>query len=516
MRDLQHWEAGREAGRGGLRRTADGIGGNYVRSRDKGSWRACTLGIGAAALAVVLACAPASQARAETLKEALAATYKFNPRLDAARATQRAVDEEVPRALSGYRPSINGSADTSYQKSITDPSAVGRAAGAQHSNTEFNPRGYTVGAVQPLFRGFRTVNAVNAAEATARAGWETLRITEASVLLEAVTAYGDVVRDTAIVRLRENNVTVLTRDLRATQDRFNVGEVTRTDVAQAQARRAAAVAALDLARANLKTSRATFERVVGHPPSHLVEARATNLVPKTVQENIEISARESPIVVAALYREQSARFAIDLIRGELLPTVQLEANYTKRFDPSIAIDETETTLVTGRVTVPFYTGGEVQARVRQAKHTHIQRLQEIEQARTEVQAQVVTAWSQLEAAKAAVESDTTAVNANRIALAGVREEERVGQRTLLDVLNAEQELLNAEVNLVTDQRNVLVASYAVLATIGRLNAQELGTAALVYDPEAHYHDVRRKWFDISITHGDGRREVLEAARRSRP
>ena len=485
--------------------------GKYVRSCDKGSWRACTSGIGAAALAAVLACAPMSQGRAETLKEALAATYKFNPRLDAARATQRATDEEVPRALSGYRPSINGSADTSYQKSITDPSAAGIAAGAQHSNVEFNPRGYTIGAVQPLFRGFRTVSAVNAAEATARAGWETLRIAEASVLLEAVTAYGDVVRDTAIVRLRENNVTVLTRDLRATQDRFNVGEVTRTDVAQAQARRAAAVAALDLARANLKTSRATFERVVGHPPSHLVEARATNLLPRTVGENIEISARESPVVVSALYREQSARFAIDLIRGELLPTVQLEANYTKRFDPSIAIDETETTLVTGRVTVPFYTGGEVQARVRQAKHTHIQRLQEIEQARTEVQAQVVTAWSQLEAAKAAVESDTTAVNANRIALAGVREEERVGQRTLLDVLNAEQELLNAEVNLVTDQRNVLVASYAVLATIGRLNAQELGTATLVYDPEVHYQEVRRKWFDISITHGDGRREVLEAA-----
>ena len=319
--------------------------------------------------------------RAETLRQALAAAYKFNPRLDAARATQRATDEEVPRALSGYRPSVNGSADTSYEK---QHHRVGRQT--FDTNTESNPRGYTVGLVQPLFRGFRTVNAVNAAEATVRAGWETLRTTEAAVLLEAVTAYGDVVRDTAIVRLRENNVTVLTRDLRATQDRFNVGEVTRTDVAQAQARRAAAVAALDLASANLKTSRATFERVIGHPPSNLVEARATNLIAKSIRENVEISARESPIVVSALYREQAARFAVDLIRGELLPTVQLEANYTKRFDPSIAIDETETTLVTGRVTVPFYTGGEVQARVRQAKHTHIQRLQEIEQARTEVQA----------------------------------------------------------------------------------------------------------------------------------
>ena len=466
--------------------------------------RVCTSSISAAALAAMLACTLPSQARAETLREALAAAYKFNPRLDAARATQRATDEEVPRALSGYRPSVTGSADTGYQKSITD-GPLG------HSNTETLPRGYTVGAVQPLFRGFRTVSAVSAAEATARAGWETLRIAEASVLLEAVTAYGDVVRDTAIVRLRENNVTVLTRDLRATQDRFNVGEVTRTDVAQAQARRAASVAALDLARANLKTSRATFERVVGHPPSNLVEARGTKLVPKSVQEGVEISARESPNVVAALYREQAARFAIDLIRGELLPTVQLEANYTKRFEPSSSIDESDNTQVTGRVTVPFYTGGEVQARVRQAKHTHIQRLQEIEQARTEVQAQVVTAWSQLQAAQAAVESDTTAVEANRIALAGVREEERVGQRTLLDVLNAEQELLNSEVNLATDRRNLMVASYALLSTMGRLNSQELGVANLVYDPEAHYQEVRRKWFDISITHGDGRREVIEAA-----
>jgi outer membrane protein len=239
-------------------------------------------------------------------------------------------------------------------------------------------------------------------------------------------------------------------------------------------------------------------------------------VPKALQESTEIAARENPNVVAALYREQAARFAIDQIRGELLPTVQLEANYTKRLDPATIIAETETTLVTGRITVPFYTGGEVQARVRQAKETHVQRIQEIEQARTEVQEQVVAAWSQLISSRAAIESDQTAVKANRIALAGVREEERVGQRTLLDVLNAEQELLNAEVNLVTDQRNVLVASYTVVSSIGRLNAQELALTSLVYDPEAHYHDVRRKWFDISITHSDGRREVIDAGEEPAP
>ena len=270
-----------------------------------------------------------ASARAETLNGALAAAYKFNPRLDAARAIQRATDEEVPRALSGYRPSVTGSADTSYEKQTTRPTGAG-----VNSTTESNPRGYEIGAVQPIFRGFRTKNAVSAAEATVRAGWEALRTTEASVLLEGVTAYMDVVRDQAILTLRENNVTVLTRDLKATQDRFAVGEVTRTDVAQAQARRAGAVAALDLARANLKTSRATFERVVGHPPSGLVEPRPSKQVPKSLGASTEIGSRESPGVVAALYREQAARFNIDLIRGERLPTVQLEANYGRRFDAS--------------------------------------------------------------------------------------------------------------------------------------------------------------------------------------
>src|SRR5262245_37581311 len=268
-------------------------------------------------LAVALGCLGvwlgSGGAGAETLREALNATYKFNPRLDAARAIQRATDEEVPRALSVYRPSVTGTAYTSYQLQSTRPAA---GTGIPGSTTESNPRGYEVGLVQPLFRGFRTKNAVSLAEATVRAGWEALRSTEASVLLEAVTAYLDVFRDLKILELRENNVTVLTRDLSATQARFQAGEVTRTDVEQAKARRAGAVAALDLARANLKTSRAIFERVVGHPPSRLVEPRPSTLVPRNLGESTEIASRESSAVVAALYREQAARFNIDLIRGE--------------------------------------------------------------------------------------------------------------------------------------------------------------------------------------------------------
>jgi outer membrane protein len=369
---------------------------------------------------------------------------------------------------------------------------------------------------QPIFRGFRTKNAVSLAEATVRAGWEALRDTESAVLLDSVTAYVDVVRDLAIQTLRENNVVVLTRDVSATKARLDVGEVTRTDLEQAKARRAGAVAALELARANLKTSRAVFEREIGHPPSNLVEPRPSSLAPKTVGESTEIALRESPLVVAALYREQAARFNIDLIRGELLPSVQLEANYARRLDPSTNIEDAESTTVTGRLTVPFYSGGEVEARVRQAKQTQMQRLQEIEQTRTEVQAQVVTAWSQLQAAKAAVESDQVAVAANRVALAGVREEERVGQRTLLDVLNAEQELLNSEVTLVTDRRNVVVASYTLLFAVGRLTAQELGVSSLVYDPEQHYQEVRNKWFDISITRPDGKQAPSPAPPKKKP
>jgi outer membrane protein len=454
------------------------------------------------ALAAAIGLPASTDARAESLRQAMANAYKNNPRLDAERARLRATDEEVPRALSGYRPTVNGTADIAYQKSQTKPASGG--------DGEVHPHGYALNASQPIFRGFRTVNQVREAEATVRAGRETLRSTEQSVLLEAVTAFSDVVRDQAIVRLRENNVNVLSRELRATEDRFKVGEVTRTDVAQATARRAGAVSALDLARANLKTSRATYERVVGTPPSNLIEPSPPfKFLPKTVAEASSISIRENPVVVAALYREQASRHTVDRIWGELLPEVRVDATYTKRYDSSRVVDESETTSVVGRLAVPIYQGGEVHARVRQAKHTHVSRLQEIEQARTETQATAVAAFSRLEASKAQLISDQAQVDANSTALTGVREEEKVGQRTLLDVLNAEQEFLNSQVQLATTKRDVIVNSYNLLSAIGRLNAQELTLASNVYDAEAHYHEIRRKWWGVNITHRDGRHEFLD-------
>jgi len=450
------------------------------------------------ALTTSLVAVPATGS-AETLRQALSSTYKYNPRIDAERARLRATDEEVARANSGYRPQIGFSADVGVEHNETHPSAL--------SNGTTNPRGYTVGLVQPLFTGFQTRNAVGEAESGVRAGRENLRDVERQVLLEAVAAYMDVVRDQAVVRLQENNVAVLTRELKATRDRFAVGEVTRTDVAQAEARRAGAISSLDLARANLKTSRATYERVIGNPPNNLRDpGPPDHYLPKSLGEATAIAEQENALIVGALYREQAARYTVDRIRGELLPSAELEANWTDRYDSGRFTDRNETGSVTGRVTVPIYQGGEVAARVRQAKHIHVSRLQEIEQVRTEVREAVIAAWSQLQAARAQVQSDRTQVEANQTALTGVREEEKVGQRTLLDVLNAEQELLNAQVQQVTDERNLVVAGYAVISAIGRLDANRLEVASYVYDPELHYEEVRRKWWGVSITHEDGRRE----------
>ncbi|HET6321159.1 MAG TPA: TolC family outer membrane protein [Hyphomicrobium sp.] len=440
---------------------------------------------------------------AETLRDALSAAYGYNPRLDAQRAFQRASDEDVARAMSGYRPTVTARADIGIERTDQRPSSA--------FDGVTTPHGYSVQAVQPLFRGFRTYNAVNEAEANVRAQREVLRDVERNVLLQAVTAYMDVVRDQELVRLNENNVNVLSRELKAAQDRFAIGDVTRTDVAQAEARRADAVSRLDAARANLRTSRGSYQLVIGHAPSGLTwPGVPEEFLPRQMHEATAVSNNENPLVVAALFREQAARYAIERIRGELLPTFQLEASYNDRFDPSKRIAESETGTLVGRATIPIYEAGDVYARVRQAKQKHVGILQQIAQVRTEQTQNVVAAWAQLEAARGRLESDQVAVKSNKVALQGVREEEKVGQRTLLDVLNAEQEYLNSQVNLETTRRNLVVAAYSVIASMGRLDAARIGAAAYVYDPNVHYEEVRRKWIGLSITYGDGRTETFEA------
>ncbi len=468
--------------------------GQCVRPLWPASPRAC-MRSGGVCVWISLVVAVYVPAHAESLRDALISAYQSNPGLDAERARLRATDEDVPRAKSGYRPTITG------QASIASEDLTSRPETASDGRTR--PTNWGVNVRQPVFDGFRTTNAVSAAEATVRAGRALLGDREATTLLEAVTGYMDVVRDQAIVGLRERNVGVLSRELQAAQARRAVKEVTLTDVAQARARRARAVSAADLAKANLKISRASFLRVVGHSPEGLSEPPlSVRGLPESISEAHRIAEQESPRLIAALYQEQAAKYSVDRVWGELLPRVDVEANYSHGTDVSAVIDQRNSASITGRLRIPFYQGGEVHARVRKAKHTHVSRIQEIEQTRVDVEANVTSAWSRLMAARAQLDSDQIQVSSARTALTGVREEEKVGQRTLLDVLNAEQELLDARVSLVSTRRDLIVASYAVLSSIGRLTAQDIELATDVYVPEAHYDEVRRKWAGVTITRAE--------------
>ena len=441
----------------------------------------------------------------------MSAAYGYNPRLDAQRAFQRATDEDVARAMSGYRPTVTGNADIGIERNDQRPSSL--------VDGVTKPRGYGVNAVQPIFSGFRTYNAVNEAEANVRAEREVLRDVERSVLLQAVTAYMDVVRDQELVRLNENNVNVLSRELKAAQDRFAVGEVTRTDVAQAEARRADAVSRLDAARANLRTSRG------GYPARHRASAEQAGVAGHAGAVSAEVAAgghrhqqqrgparRRRRCTASRPPNTRSSGSAASCCRR-----CSCEASYDDRFGTSQADRRVrDVDAGAGAPTVPIYEAGDVYARVRQAKQNHIGVMQQIEQVRTE---QRRTSSPPGRSSRPRAPSSNPIAwrwNPNKVALQGVREEEKVGQRTLLDVLNAELEYLNSQVNLETTRRNLVVAAYSVISAMGRLDAAWIGAAAYVYDPEVHYKEVRRKWFGLSITYGDGRTETFEAApRRSR-
>src|SRR5690242_1946386 len=337
-------------------------------------------------------CRPAN---AETLEQALTDAYLINPVLNSERARLRATDEQVALAKSGLRPLITGQADTAFQNQNIDTSGTGgrRQSGGSAANaanaTAFSsagissgvthPRGYSVQLTQPLFEGFQNLNAIRQAKSTVQAARESLRIVEQTVLLDAATAYVNVVRDTAIVRLRENDVKVLTEQLKATKDRFDVGEVTRTDVAQAEARRSEALSTLAAAQANLKTSNAAYEQIIGHPPGNLeTPPSILYLLPTTLNDAMTLGDGENPIILAAVYQEEASLYAVQQIMGELLPEVTFQAMYDKHFDTSQTIKSIETTTVTGRVNMPFYQGGSVSSRVRQSKETNNQLKKEVE------------------------------------------------------------------------------------------------------------------------------------------
>jgi outer membrane protein len=432
---------------------------------------------------------------AETIASAMARAYRGNPTLNAQRASTRSVDESVPQALSGYRPRITASSDVGYQTQDLFRN--------NWSNDKFFPRGVGLQVDQTLWNGNRTGNSVRRADSNVLAARESLRNTEQQVLLDGATSYMDVLRDTAILSLRKNNIEVLEEQLRQTRDRFNVGEVTRTDVAQAEARLAQANSDAAAAAGNLKASLGRYRQVIGVDAKQLQPARALDTtLPKSLDAAIAISQAEHPQIASALHVVDAAQLAVKITEGELYPTVAAQATAAKRWDYQQSNQELNQIQVVGRVSVPLYEGGDVYARVRQAKETLGQRRLEADQTRDQVRQAVVTAWSALESTREQITASQAQIQAAETALNGVREEAKVGQRTTLDVLNAQQELLTARVNLITAQRNRVVASYQVMSAIGRLSTRQLGVNVEQYEPTTHYEQVRDKW--IGTRTPDGR------------
>lgn len=444
--------------------------------------------------------APVNCAKAESLQDALAAAYLYNPTLKAARAELRATDEGVPLARSNYRPTIAGNASQTYTYTEASPGGT---------NTDTDTRAYGVSLSQPLFRGFRTLNAIHGAEAQVEAGRESLRDSEQGVLLSAVTAYVNVVRDQAVLSLRRNNRRVLQQQQRATQDRFQVGEVTKTDVAQANARVSGASSEISAAKALLQASRATYAQIIGHSPANLSQPGPARSLPRSLEEAIATAEGENPQILKAIFLERAQQHAIDETKGELLPSVNLEASYTNSEGAGGASNRTETTQVSGVLSVPLYQAGSVSARIRRGIETRSQLRHLIDVARQSVRAGVISAWGDYTSAKAQIVSDRAQVEATQTALRGVREEEKVGQRTVLDVLNAEQDVLNAQVALVTSRRDYIVASYALLDAMGRLSAGSIGLPVEQYDSTQHYRKVEHKWigWSTSVEEGEWEAEV---------
>lgn len=459
---------------------------------------------GAAVSVLLLALAGPAPVLADTIDAALVRAYQNNPQLNAQRAQVRSTDENVPQALSGYRPKVSLTASAGYQYTDVNTTAGGRPEAIVRLDTHGanSPRSASLSVSQTLFNGNRTANQTRVAESQVSGSREALRVLEQSVLLSAATIYMDYLRDSAIVEVQRSNVRVLEQTLKQTRDRFNVGEVTRTDVAQSEAQLAAGKTQLLTAESNLTTTRSNFRRIIGNDPANLAPGSPVDrFLPSTLNSAVDLSLVENPNVTAAMYGIDVNYLQVKINEGALLPTISLQAAVTQSYEQTMTIFRSFGASAVAQASVPIYQGGAEYALIRQSKENLAQQRLNLETTRDQTRASVVQAWGQLVATKAQVQSAQSQVNASEIALNGVREEAKAGQRTTLDVLNAQQALVNARVALVTAQHDRVVASYSVLSAVGRLSPTVLGLATTVYDPSVHYHQVRDSWAGVRTPDG---------------
>jgi outer membrane protein len=460
---------------------------------------------GTATAAILLIQLTAAPVHAETMERALLRAYQNNPQLNAQRASVRATDEAVPQALADYRPKAAVTLSAGGQN--INQLNVGSKLDAASTNKKIeeslqgpHTAGLTV--IQTLYNGDQTANKTRSAESQVFGAREGLRLMEQSVLLAAATVYMDYLRDAAILEVQRSNTKVLETTLRQTRDRYSAGLVTPTDVAQSDAQLAAGQSQELAAVSTLTTTEANYRRIIGIEPSQLAPASPVDrYLPETVRGAIELALRENPNVTSAMYGVDVSFLTVKINEGALLPTVSLRASVQKVWQQNIEQINQFTASATARVNVPIYQGGAEYSLIRQSKETLEQQRLTLEQVRDQARADLVTAWGQLLAGKAQVVAAQSQVEASEVAYLGTTKEAQVGQRTVIDILNAQQTLVNARVALVTAQHDRVVASYAVLSAIGRLSPQVLHLTTPVYDPSVHYQQVRDKWVGVHTPDG---------------
>ncbi|RWM14468.1 MAG: transporter [Mesorhizobium sp.] len=444
-------------------------------------------------------------ASAETILGALSKAYQNNSQLNSARAGVRVTDEGVAIAKSGWRPTITGSADIDFSRSHFDARTnLGSNRGLTLTTGNFG-----VQIDQTLFDGFQTRNNVAAAESRVRASVESLRNTEENILFNAASAYMDVIRDRQVAVLTEQNLQFLTEQARAARSRFEVGEGTRTDVAQADAERSSAVAELAAARAQALASAATYRQIVGDEPGRLRPASPlSKLLPSNLDAAIAIASSEHPAILATQHLVDAAAFTVKSAEGALLPQLSASAGVSsayRRTSPGSADTgqdgKTNSASIGATLTIPIYSGGRTSAIVRQNKESLSQARIEVDVSRDTVRQAVTSAWTQYIAARQTVVANRQVIAAAQLALSGVIEERNVGQRTTLDVLNAQATLITAKINQASSERDLVVASYAILSAIGRLSVERLALQVTKYRPEEHYNAVKDKWFGLRTPDG---------------
>ena len=440
----------------------------------------------------------ATEARGEALPEAMAKAYQSNPQLNAERARQRGTDENVPQALAGYRPQIVASLSGGLQavRNLLPDNTVQSAT--------LKPWTIGVTVTQTLFNGFKTANSVRVAELQVQSGREALRNVGQGVLLDAVTAYSNVLANHSLVEAQRSNVAFLRETLGVARRRLNAGDVTPTDTAQAEARLSRGLADLNAAEVNLAISQATYTQVIGNPPGQLRPPEPVDrYLPRSKDDATELAFKEHPTVLAAGFDVDVASTSIRVAESSLLPSITMQgsASHASEADPTISTLRTDQASVIAQMNAPIYDGGTAASQTRQAKEVAAQSRLVLDQVRNQARTAAIAGWVANEGAKIAVAASESEVRAATVALDGVRKEAAGGQRTTLDVLNSQQDLISAKARLIGAQRDRVIASYTLLSAIGRLDVKTLALNTPDYLPQVHYHQVRDAWHGLRTPSG---------------